>query len=289
MVGQHQNGLACAGHLNGAKGDTVRDNITAVFMLDHRALHAAAHAVKLLGDGVFAAQKIRKALFGKGIVLRAQDHAQRVYGAGAEFGRDKALANVAKGGHGGFQLEHIALLQLAALQAAQSGLHVGGLAAHHLGQVKAACHGNVGAAAGFGGTEAQGLPGFYLHSGIAGNGLAVQTGAQITAGDGDHFVALKAQLGAHQRAFQHTHAGIVAHKNVCHSSRVRVTRARNRHAELLVAPAALILHGGKQAGIQNGDAHIIRPPFGDSLHTGRCRPRPDGKFRQTRPDPQRGT
>ena len=54
MIRHHNDGISMGRHLNGAEADSVGDKIAAVFMLDHRPLHPAAHPVILIGDRIFA-------------------------------------------------------------------------------------------------------------------------------------------------------------------------------------------------------------------------------------------
>ncbi len=56
-VAQHNDGLALGGHLDGAEGDAVGDDVAVGDVLDDGAVQTAAHAVKLVGDGVGLAQE----------------------------------------------------------------------------------------------------------------------------------------------------------------------------------------------------------------------------------------
>ena len=224
-------------------------------MLDGRAVHAAAHAVKLIGHGVFAAQEGGHPLGGERVVLGAEHHAEGVHRPGHELRRNGPLVQVGVTGHRGAQAQRIPFLQLAALKAADGGLHVGGAAAHYEGDVQPARKGDVGPAARSGRPEAQGLPGLYGQRGVGGHGLAVHRGRKVAAGDGNDLVRLKFQLRPHEGALQHGFPLGVAHQNVADGGGPGVHHAGDRHAELLVAHPAQILHGGQQAGVQHGNAH----------------------------------
>ena len=52
MIRHHNDGISMGRYLNGAEADSVGNNIAAVFMLDHRPLHPAAHPVILIGDKI---------------------------------------------------------------------------------------------------------------------------------------------------------------------------------------------------------------------------------------------
>ena len=55
MIRHHDNRLSVGRHLNRTKGDTVCDNIAAIFMLDDLALETAAHTVGLIRKCICAA------------------------------------------------------------------------------------------------------------------------------------------------------------------------------------------------------------------------------------------
>ena len=54
MVRHHDDRISVGRNLDSAEADAVSDDVAAVFMLDHIAFHAAAHAVILVGDRVGA-------------------------------------------------------------------------------------------------------------------------------------------------------------------------------------------------------------------------------------------
>ena len=54
MVRHHDDRISVGRNLDSAEADAVSDDVAAVFMLDHIAFHAAAHAVVLVGDRVGA-------------------------------------------------------------------------------------------------------------------------------------------------------------------------------------------------------------------------------------------
>ena len=56
-VGPHDDGLARGGHLHGPEGDAVGDDVAVGDVLDGGPVQAAAHAVKLVGDGVGLSQE----------------------------------------------------------------------------------------------------------------------------------------------------------------------------------------------------------------------------------------
>ena len=227
-------------------------------MGNHRAVQAAAHAVKLGGDGVGAAEEGVDSGVGKGIVLGAQHHPEGVHRLGRELGPESPVLHMGQSIHRGPEANLVALLQLAALKAADFGFHIGGPAAHGDGDVQPSGEGDEGPAARLGGGELQHLAGLDGHRLVVGNGFAVQGGAQVSAGDGNHICLVKLELGAHHGALQHRLPLVVAGQDVGQSGGPGVHHPGHRHAELLIAHAALVLDGGEQAGVQYGDTHV--PP-----------------------------
>ena len=142
-----------------------------------------------------------------------------------------------------------------------------GAAAHDLGDVQAAGEGDVGPAARLGGLEPEGLPRLDRDGPIGGHRLPVQGGHQVSAGEGDGVGRVKAQLGAQHGALQHRLVLRVAHQDVGGGRRPGVHDPGDGHAELLIADAAHVLHGGQQAGIQYRDAHCPPSFLGWRLHS----------------------
>ena len=197
-------------------------------------------------------------IVGKGVVLGAQHHPEGVHRLGRELGLEDPVLHPAQGVHRGAEADLVALLQLAPVEAADFGLHIGGPAAHGEGDVQPAGKGDKGPAARPGGGEFQHLAGLDGHRLVVGDRLAVHSGAQVAAGNGDHVRFVKLELGAHHGALQHRLPLVVSGQNVGQSGGPGVHHTGHRHAELLIADAALVLDGGEQAGVQYGDTHA--PP-----------------------------
>lgn len=129
------------------------------------------------------------------------------------------------------------------------------------GDIESARERHESAAAGAQHGEAQRLTRVYGNGAVGVDALTVERCAEVSAGDGDDVGRIKAEVGPHHRAFEHSLALIVVDEDVGDRRAARIHHAGDGHAVLLVADAAEILYDGEHAGVENGDAHACSASF----------------------------
>ena len=225
-------------------------------MGDHRAVKAAAHAVKFRRHGVGLRKEGLNAFIREHVVLGSHDDVERVDVTRNEFRRQTPLVQVEQLGLRVAEADGVAFFQLPALEAADFCLHVGRAAAHYFRDVQTAGKGDVGAAAGAETCEAEGLSGVDFVCAVGLQRLAVQCGTQVSAGDGDDGGLVKLQLRPQHGAFQNRFIFGVPYQKVGETHGPGVHGAGDGDAELLVSDPAEILDRGQDARIQDGEAFL---------------------------------
>ena len=78
VIGEQQDRLSRAGHLDRAGHNRIRDDVPAAAMLEAGAVEAHAHPVGALRNAEFGAEECRDCFLGKIFLLRAEDDADRL-------------------------------------------------------------------------------------------------------------------------------------------------------------------------------------------------------------------
>lgn len=95
---------------------------------------------------------------------------------------------------------------------------------------------------------------------VHGDGLFVQQGRHIPAGDGNDVVPGKAQGGTQHGGLQGAQVPGVAHQDIGQLEGLRIHGTGGRDAELLIAIPAAVLNGGEHTGGFYENAHV-QPSF----------------------------
>ena len=117
--------------------------------------------------------------------------------------------------------------------------------------------GEVGAAAGFRRREAKRLSALHRVCAVGREGLSVQGGAEVAAGQRNHIVRGKLEGGTEKRALERRLVFGVAAEDVGKAQGAGVHGAGDRNAEGLITDAAQVLNRGQSAGGNHLNAHAL--------------------------------
>src|SRR5918997_624667 len=266
VVHQHD-GLDPAGDLDGADRVPEVHHVRWIaprpgrlLPLDERqlaALVAVADAVRVRGHRPLDGQELVHALLGQAVAGETDDHAQlRLFGVGGDVIIVHPLANL----HGGvlrslLDLQLVALLQRAALVAAQADQGVRRATVHEDGYVYPPRHRQIRPGAVLEVVEGEHIALLYLKRLPGRSLLAVYLRRHLRPGYGDDGAFRELQFGAEVRDLQPRRAFLVADQVVTDLVGEDVHRPRGRHPEGVLAEAPRILHRSKEARLSDLNRH----------------------------------
>src|SRR5918997_307733 len=269
VVHQHD-GLDPAGDLDGADRVPEVHHVRWIaprpgrlLPLDERqlaALVAVADAVRVRGHRPLDGQELVHALLGQAVAGQADDHTQlRLFGVGGDVILVHGLANPVGAISPLPDLQLVAFLQGAPLEAAEPDQGVRRAAVHEDGDVYTPRHRQVRPGTALEVIEGENVAGLHRDNLPGRRLLTVYLRRHLGPGDGDDGVLCEFQLRAEVRHLQSRRAVLVAHQVVTDLVREHIHSPRGRHPDCILPEAARVLHGGEESRLPDPNPHRAPP------------------------------
>src|SRR5829696_1554993 len=242
------------------------------------ALVTVADAVRVRGDGPRGVQELLHALLGQSVAGEADDHTQlRLFGVGGDVILVHGLANPVGAISPLPDLQLVAFLQSAPLEAAEPDQGVRRAAVHEDGDVYTPRHRQVRPGTAPQVIEGENVAGLHRDNLPARRLFAVYLRRHLGTGDSDEGILCEFQLRAEVRHLQSRRAVLVAYQVVTDLVRKHIHSPRRRHPDGVLPEAARVLNGGEESRLPDPKSH--RAPPGSPRYR-RAGPRasgPDGR------------
>ena len=151
--------------------------------------------------------------------------------------------------------KYIIFAQRTTLQATEGAEQVGTLAAHDVGDAKAAGDCQVSPCSDLTIARFQTAAGTHQHGSIERNFFAVNARGKLRTTERDQGCFLKLKRRSQQRDLQRRLFFRIANRNIRQTMGPFVHRAADHHAKMLIAVSPAILQGRERAGFDHADGH----------------------------------